>query len=429
VGTNPVSLAVGDLNGDVKLDLAIVNASSNDATILLGNGSGAFTQAAGSPVEVGPSPRFVVIRDWNADGKLDLAVANRFSDFVTIMMGNGLGGFTQAAGSPIPVEAGPYSIAAGDVNADGKLDLAVANNGSNNVTIVLGNGSGGFTQVAGSPVAVGANPESVALADVSGDGKLDLAVANAGSNNVTILLGSGTGGFSQAAGSPLAAGTNPEFVSVADLNGDGTVDLAVANGGSNSITIMLGTGSGVFSEAAGSPVAVGSNPVPVGVGDWNGDGKRDLAVANFSSSNLTILLNNTTSADDGTACTDGNACTTGDVCTSGSCGGTPVPPPSAINNSVRLDKTPTNATISWNDSPNPYNVYRGSRAAGAVWSYNQTCLSPGVAGNSAQDTVAPVPGQLLYYLVSRKSSCNESSLGRDSAGADRPNGAPCGDGP
>jgi len=123
-------------------------------------------------------------------------------------------------------------------------------------------------------------------------------------------------------------------------------------------------------------------------------------------------------------CDDGNPCTAGDVCGTGVCNGTPMAPPSAIGNSVRVDKTPTNATLTWTDPPGSYNVYRGAKTAGA-WSYNQTCLSASVTGNSAQDTVVTVPGELFFYLVSRAGTCNESSLGTNSAGGPRPNTSPC----
>src|SRR5204862_441374 len=132
-----------------------------------------------------------------------------------------------------PVGTGPQSVAVGDFNRDGKPDLATANTSSNTVTILLGNGTGGFSQAAGSPVAVGAGPQSVAVGDFNRDGKPDLATANAGSNNVTILLGNGAGGFSQAAGSPVAVGNPPFSVAAGDFDHDGKPDLATANGDGN----------------------------------------------------------------------------------------------------------------------------------------------------------------------------------------------------
>ena len=414
VGTNPVSIAAGYVDGDSRLDLVVVNATSNDATILLGNGSGGFSQAAGSPVAAGASPRSVVAGNWDGDGKLDLAVANRFSDFVTILQGNGSGGFSPMTGSPVAVGTNPYSIATGDADADGELDLVVANYGSNSVTILQGDGSGGFSEPAGSPVAVGTNPECVAVADLNGDGRLDVAVANAGSSNVTILLRNDSGGFSATAQSPLSVGANPEFVAVADMNGDGTPDLNVANGSANNVTILLGNGSGGFIEAAGSPVAVGSNPVPVAVGDWNGDGKRDLAVANFSSSNLNILLNNTTSAPDGTACNDATACTTGDACQNGACVGTPTAP-AEVDNGVRVARTSGAAVITWNLSAGATSsdLLRGLVSALPVGpgGGDETCLANGTMATTWPDGDIPPTGAAYWYLVRGENACGSGGYG------------------
>jgi hypothetical protein len=300
-------VAVGDFNGDGKLDLAVANYTSGDVTILLGDGSGGFTEAAGSPVRVGANPVSVAVGDFNGDGKPDLAVANSISDNVTILLGDGTGGFSQPAGSPLGLGGEPSSVAVGDFNGDGKPDLAVANLNSNNVTILLGDGSGGFINALGSPVGAGNGPFSVAVGDFNGDGKLDLAVANfnegSSAGNVTILLGDGSGGFTEAAGSPVGVGFEVPSVAVGDFNGDGQPDLAVANEGQfdnncgcfvyGNVTILLGDGSGSFSQPAGSPVSAGSGPDSVAVGDFNGDGKPDLAVANYSSGNVTILINNT----------------------------------------------------------------------------------------------------------------------------------------
>ncbi|MBL8207217.1 MAG: VCBS repeat-containing protein [Blastocatellia bacterium] len=291
-GTGPSPLAIGDFNGDGRQDLAIPNFGSNNVTILLGNGSGGFTPAAGSPVNAGNGPRSVVVSDLNGDARQDLAVANANSNNVTILLGNGSGGFVPAAGSPVNAGSAPLSVAAGDFNGDGKQDLAAANVASNNVTILLGNGSGMFAQAAGSPVSAGNSPYSVAEGDFNGDGRLDIAVANSSSNNVTILLGNGSGGFTQPSGSPVNAGNGPRSVVVGDFNGDGRQDLAVANSSSNNITILLGNGSGGFTPAAGSPINAGSAPLYVAVGDFNSDGKQDIAAANIASNNVTILLNN-----------------------------------------------------------------------------------------------------------------------------------------
>jgi sugar lactone lactonase YvrE len=287
---NPDFIATGDLNGDGIPDIVVAGVNSETVTILLGNGDGTFTPAPNSVTE-GNYAYSVAVGDLNGDGIPDLAIATQgdYSDepgSVTIWLGKGDGTFTQGA-SPAAGVA-PQSVVIADFNGDGIPDLAVANSGDNNLTILLGNGDGTFKAAKVSP-ATGNSPYSIGVGDFNGDGKPDLAVANTGSNSVTVLLGNGDGTF-KAAASP-ATGSAPSFLVVADLNGDGTPDLAVANGYGSSLTILLGDGKGGFKPAPASP-ATGSTPYSIAVGDFNGDGKPDLAVACLYATTLTVLLGN-----------------------------------------------------------------------------------------------------------------------------------------
>jgi hypothetical protein len=289
VGVNPANPGVGDFNGDGKLDLAVPNNGSFTVSILLGNGNGTFTEAIGSPFAVGVNPSHAAVGDFNGDGKLDLAVTNNFDRNIWILLGNGAGQFT-LAGSPIPTRDS-RTLGVADFNRDGKLDIAAENYATNDVSILLGNGNGTFTEALGSPIPVGTTPTSVAMGDFNGDGKLDLAVGNALSDNISILLGDGAGGFGAAPGSPIPVGVEPlGSVGVADFNGDHKLDFAVANFGSNNVSIMLGDGTGGFASALGSPIGLGSQAVWVGVADFNGDNKLDLAVSNYNSNTVSILL-------------------------------------------------------------------------------------------------------------------------------------------
>ncbi len=290
VGSTPLGVSVGDFNGDGIADLAIANFDPNNVSILLGNGNGTFREATGSPVAVGVNPDFVAIGDFNRDGIADLAVTDSGDATVSILLGNGSGGFTEVQ-PRVAVGSVPRDMAVGDFNGDGIADLEVANQGSNTVSILLGKGDGTFDT---SQVAVGTSPFGVAVGYFNNDGFADLAVANFNDNTVSILLGDGHGTFTQAPGSPIAVGNVPRSVSVGDFNGDGIADLAVTDSNDNEVRILLGNGLGGFTQAQWSPVAVGGRPYGVSVGDFNGDGIADLAVVNLVSDTVSILLNQVT---------------------------------------------------------------------------------------------------------------------------------------
>jgi hypothetical protein len=287
-GQNVNNAAVGDFNGDGKLDLAISLPDASEVQILLGNGDGSFTPL--TPIYVPEGVFKVDTGVFNSDGKTDLVVT---AYELTVLMGNGDGTFT--AKPSIAITGGAAATAVGDFNGDGIADLAVADNGGelapSSVTILLGNGDGTFKQVAESP-ATGIEPLAIAAADFNGDGILDLAVTNQNDGypllgTVTILIGKGNGTFMPKAVSPQT-GSVPYSVVVADFNGDGKPDLAVANAGSNTITVLLGEGNGNFAPPI-SP-AVATDPVYAAVGDFNGDGVPDLAAASNTTNSVTVLL-------------------------------------------------------------------------------------------------------------------------------------------
>ena len=286
-GTYPQDIAVGDFNGDGKLDVAVANAFSGNVSILLGDGAGGL--AAGTAVQLGGEPIAVVAGDFNGDGKVDLAVADLYYNRVFLLSGNGNGTF--AVGAPLGVGLAPIAVAVSDFNRDGKLDLVVVNGSSGNtvgqtITVLLGNGNGSF----GAPFSypTGPSPYAVVVADFNGDGNPDLAVASGDGNSVSVLLGRGDGTFAPAV--TYAAGFYPDGIAAGDLNGDGKLDLAVVNDYSNDVSILLGRGDGTFGPA--TRFAAGSGPAGVVIADFNGDGRNDLAIANRFDDTATLLVGN-----------------------------------------------------------------------------------------------------------------------------------------
>jgi len=281
-GANPDVLALADLGAGGQPDLVVANQGSASLSVLRNLGNGFF--APFTTQATGVSPRAIAIADFNRDGKLDVAIANFASNNVTVLLGNGNGTFRSFTTLNV---AGPVALAAEDFNQDGKIDLAVVSNSSNNVSIFLGNGNGSFIPF--STASTGDRPVSIAAADFNGDGKLDLAVANSSSNNVSILLGNGNGTFQAARYFP--AGPSPAYLALGDFNGDGIIDLAIANATASpvgSISVLLGLGGGIFASPRTFPA--GSNPSFLVTGDFNLDGKADLAVANTASNTISIFL-------------------------------------------------------------------------------------------------------------------------------------------
>jgi hypothetical protein len=280
VGDGPRSLAVSDFDGDGDGDLAVANLNGNTVSILTGDGEGGLEIV--SVIGVGLDPNSVAAGEFNGDGITDLVVANgsegQFESTVSILLGDGSGGFPQSLFIRVGgVDDLPSFVVAEDLDGDGDKDLAVSKSGRDEVAILLGDGSGAFTHI--SDAAVGSEPESIAAADFDRDGALDLAVANYGGSSLSLLMGDGSGGFTSAP--PLAAADRPFALTAADFNADGAVDLAVSSFTLNFITLLLGDGDGGFRETA-EAITVGPYPYSIAVADFNGDEVPDMGIAQQS---------------------------------------------------------------------------------------------------------------------------------------------------
>ena len=265
----------------VRSSLAAIGVTIVCAAIPSGASAVSFSTATN--FAAGSNPSGVATGDFNGDSNADLVVTNLGGNNVSVLLGTGSGSFGAATNFTVGTQ--PRYVAIGQFNGDSNQDLAVANGSTNNVSILLGNGSGGFG--AATNFAVGTSPRFIATGQFNADSNLDLAVANNG-GNVSVLLGTGAGTFGAATN--FAAGTNPRSVVAGNFDADSNLDLAVGNFGSNNVSILLGNGAGSFGAATN--FAVGSGPFAITSGQFNGDSNRDLAVANNTSNNVSVLLGN-----------------------------------------------------------------------------------------------------------------------------------------
>ena len=313
-GTNPYSVAIGDLDEDGKLDMAVANWTSNTISIYRNTStSGSISSSSfASKVDfaTGSYPYGIALSDLDGDGKMDIAVTNGGSNTVSVFRNTHTSGnitFTSFA-PKVDFATGiePYRISLGDLDGDGKLDIAVTNSNSSTVSVFRNTSTSGSltTSSFSSKVdfATGSQPSSVSIGDLDGDAKMDLAVVNYWSNTLSVLRNTSTSGSISSSSFTskvdFTTGSYPNSVSLGDLDGDGKIDMAVANEASNTISIYRNTSTSgsISSSSFTSKVdfASGSNPWSVSIGDLDGDGKSDLAVTN-SGTTVSVFRNTSTS--------------------------------------------------------------------------------------------------------------------------------------
>lgn len=289
-GQDPVAVIGADFNADGNSDLAVVNHTDNTVSVLLGNGDGTFTSKG--TLATGNGPVAALSADFNGDGIPDIAVVNQTDNTASIFLGNGDGTFTLKG--TVATGKSPVAIASGDVNADGHIDLAVVNQADNTVSVLLGNGDGTFQPQ--TTFATGATPSSIIASDFNNDGKVDLAVANEAANTISVFLGNGNGTFTNS--TTLITGNVPVAIVAGqfNLNNSTNIDLATVNQKDNTLSVYLGNGDGTFTQGQTSLLsntsASGNKPVAITSGDFNVDGLSDLAVTDQQADTVSVLIGN-----------------------------------------------------------------------------------------------------------------------------------------
>lgn len=303
VGLNAYSVQVGDLDGDGDLDFVAANLGTgsvlnNTVSVRLNDGTGSFS--GGSELITGTDPSSLALGDLDGDGDLDFVCANYFANTISVRLNDGTAIFRPPSGNgDVPLPGGPIHIVLGDIDGDGDLDFVTANYLQNTVSVRFNDGTGNFTSPPGNvALPVGSYPRGVALGDVDSDGDLDLLVANSGGNTVSLCLNDGRGGYTtQGPGASVGVATGPNTVLLGDVDGDDDLDLLTPNYGANgspgsTVSIRLNDGGGRFSAPATNAEAlVGSRPTGLALGDIDADGDLDFVAGNLSGGTVSVRVN------------------------------------------------------------------------------------------------------------------------------------------
>lgn len=302
VGNAPGSVEIADFNNDNIPDLSVTSETDSSVTILLGDGKEGFTPADNSPFLAGSVPNDICVADFNKDGNLDLAFPNHERKYLTVLLGDGKGKFAQAKGSPFRTEGIPHvhGIATGDFNNDGWLDLVTDSWGNDQVEVIFG-GNTALRWTQHKFFKVGKRPyQRLRAGDLNGDGIPDIVTTNTESNNVTVLLSDGKGSFTEPGGSPFPCGDNPFGIAIGDVNADARPDLAIINSpssmaegrGKDGMTILLNDGTGKFAMLNGASFKAGRNPNRIAIGDIDGDGINDIVTSDFEGNRIYLFMMN-----------------------------------------------------------------------------------------------------------------------------------------
>ncbi len=306
-GAAPYTVAVGDLDGDGKPDVAVANEGSGMLSIFRNTSTtGSCDFATKADFATGVSPRGVAVGDVDGDGKPDVVVTNNGGTTISVYRNTStIGAITLDPKVDFAMGNGPNTVAIGDVDGDGKADLVVASEFSSGMISIFRNtGNVGTISFAAKVDSLtGSGPWGVAIGDLDGDGKPDIVNANAGNNTISVFRNTSTGGsISLDPKVDFATGSYPLGVAIGDVDADGKPDVVVTNYSGATVSVFRNTStSGSISLDVKADFATGSVPAGVALGDMDGDGKADIATANYSSSTVSVLRNTSSSGTIGLA--------------------------------------------------------------------------------------------------------------------------------
>jgi hypothetical protein len=304
IGAYPYTLTAADLDGDGRTDLAAVVVNTNEVAVLRNAGQPGSIKFA-SPVNfgTGAAPFYLTTADLDGDGKLDLAVTNRNANTVSVLRNTSVPG-TISFTSKIDFSTGslPLNIATADLDSDGKVDMVTVDGNADMVSVFRNTTPGPGDTISFAvrvDIGAGAGPTGIALGDLDGDGKPDMVVCDPSANQFLVFRNTSTpGAISFAAAVTYPAGTYPQSAAIADLDGDGKPELIIGNSSGNNLFIYRNLSSpGAISLATPVTVAAGSGPSCISISDVNGDGKPDITLADASAGAASVLQNNSTAGN------------------------------------------------------------------------------------------------------------------------------------
>jgi hypothetical protein len=286
-----VSISVADVNSDGRPDIIVANQLGFNVGVFFNSGNGTFLPQITYSTGFNSHPQDVSAVDVNGDNKPDIIVANNGGNNVGVLLNSGNGTFLRQKAYITGDKSYPPSVAVGDVNNDNKADIIVTNQNINSISVLLNSGNGTFLPQTIYSVPYGSSVACPSVVDVNGDNKPDIIVVNSGKNSIGILFNTGDGTFLNQTTYPTGLDTNPRFVSVVDVNNDNKPDLIVSNYNKNNIGVHFNSDNGTFLPPTTYSTGSGSNPLSVSVVDINGDNKRDIIVVNGGKNNIGVFLN------------------------------------------------------------------------------------------------------------------------------------------